>query len=42
MTLQSIDARTGLPFGDALSSSSAADIDIAVQAAHAAFADWQQ
>ena len=41
MTLQSIDARTGLPFGDTLSSSSAADIDIAVQAAHAAFADWQ-
>ena len=41
MTLQSIDARTGEPFGDTLSSSSAANIDRAVQAAHAAFADWQ-
>ena len=41
MTLQSIDARTGEPFGDTISSSSAADIDRAVQAAHAAFADWQ-
>src|SRR5574343_947854 len=41
MTLQSIDARTGQPLGPTLSSSSAADIDLAVQAAHAAFADWQ-
>lgn len=41
MTLQSIDARTGQPFGAPLPSSSVADIDRAVQAAHAAFADWQ-
>ena len=31
MTLQSIDARTGQPLGPTLSSSSAADIDLAVQ-----------
>lgn len=41
MTLQSIDARTGQPFGTTLSSSSAVDIDTVVHAAHAAFADWQ-
>lgn len=39
--LQSINARTGQPFGAALTSSTAADIDAAVHAAHAAFADWQ-
>lgn len=41
MTLQSIDARTGQPFGPVLSASSAGDIDAAVRAAQAAFADWQ-
>ncbi len=40
-TLQSFDARTGQAFGPVLASSSAADIDAAVQVAHAAFADWQ-
>lgn len=41
MTLLSTDARTGQALGPTLPSSSAADIDAAVRAAHAAFADWQ-
>ena len=41
MTLQSIDARTGQAFGPVFTDSSAAEIDAAVRAAHAAFADWQ-
>ncbi|MFY8044159.1 MAG: aldehyde dehydrogenase family protein, partial [Rhodoferax sp.] len=40
-TLQSIDARTGQAFGPSFADSSTADIDAAVRAAHAAFADWQ-
>ena len=40
-TLQSFDARTGQPLGAALTASSSADIDAAVHAADAAFADWQ-
>ncbi len=40
-SLQSLDARTGQTFGPVLAASSPADIDAAVQAAHAAFADWQ-
>jgi acyl-CoA reductase-like NAD-dependent aldehyde dehydrogenase len=39
--LQSIDARTGQAFGPCFSDASDADIDAAVRAAHAAFADWQ-
>ena len=41
MTLFSTDARTGQALGPAIPSSTAADIDAAVLAAHAAFADWQ-
>lgn len=41
MTLQSFDARSGQALGPTMPSSSTADIDAAVQAAHAAFADWQ-
>ena len=40
-SLQSIDARTGQAFGPSFADSPAADIDAAVRAAHAAFADWQ-
>lgn len=40
-SLSSFDARTGQTFGAPLKASSAADIDSAVTAAHAAFADWQ-
>ena len=40
-SLQSLDARTGQTFGPVLHASSMAEIDAAVQAAQAAFADWQ-
>lgn len=39
-TLQSFDARTGAPHGDALTASTPADIDAAAQAAAAAFDSW--
>ena len=41
MTLQAIDARTGQPFGPRLTDSSPSEIDAAVRAAQATFADWQ-
>ncbi|MBV8617712.1 MAG: aldehyde dehydrogenase (NADP(+)) [Curvibacter sp.] len=39
--LHSYDARTGQTLGAPIAASSQAEVDAAVQAAHAAFADWQ-
>eukprot|EP01036_Dinobryon_divergens_P005552 gene5552-7344_t len=39
-TLQSFDARTGAPHGEALNASTPADIDAAAQAAASAFDTW--
>ena len=40
-TFQSIEARTGQAFGPQFQDANASEIDAAVRAAHAAFADWQ-
>jgi NADP-dependent aldehyde dehydrogenase len=39
--LQSFNARTQEPFGEKLASTSSLALDVAIQAAHAAFEDWQ-